>query len=91
MLSGLDVDPGKAESLRSSIVLELHKALAGGGLVEGMAAGAVSRISVPAVKASDLGSEAQIAGNLARSVQSAIDGTKVYYIGSAEGHEYPDL
>jgi hypothetical protein len=72
VLNGLDISPGRADSLRSSIGQELQKALAEGGQVEGMTAGSFSRISIPAVKASDLGSEAQIAGSVARSVHSAL-------------------
>jgi len=57
MLSGLDIPPGRADSLRSSIGLELHKVLAEEGQAEGMTAGAISRISVPTVRSSDLRSE----------------------------------
>jgi len=76
VLSGLDIDPGRADSLRSSIGLELQRVLAEGGQAEGMTAGAVSRISIPAVKASDLGSEGQIAGRVAKSVHSALGGRR---------------
>ena len=72
VLSGLDIPPGKVDSLRSSIGQELQNALAEGGQVEGMTAGAVSRISIPAANASDLGSEALIARTVARSVHSAL-------------------
>jgi hypothetical protein len=76
VLSGLDIAPGRADSLRSSIGLEVQRVLAERGLVEGMTSGAVSRISIPAMNASDLGSEALIASNVARSVKSALGGRR---------------
>jgi hypothetical protein len=72
VLSGLDVDPGRADSLRSSIGRELQRVLAERGLTEGLKGGAISRISIPAMKASDLGSEALIASKVAKSVYRAL-------------------
>lgn len=74
ILRDMDVDPDRASILRSSIRSELERIIASEGLPEGIAGGRISRISAPAINASESGGERALAGSLARSIHSGLSG-----------------
>lgn len=74
VLRDIDIDPDRAEILRSSLASELGRIITQEGLPEGMTGREISRISAPSLDAPGSGSERQIAGSLARSIHRSIRG-----------------
>jgi hypothetical protein len=70
----VDVNPGQASSLQSSLRSELERIIASEGLPEGIAGGKISQISAPAMDVSGPGGERQMAGSLARSIHRGLMG-----------------
>lgn len=74
ILRDMDVDPDRASILRSSLRFELERVLMQEGLPDGIAGGKISRISAPAINASESGGERALAGSLARSIHRGLGG-----------------
>jgi hypothetical protein len=74
VLRDLDMDPDRAERLRTSLVSELNRIIIQEGMPEGIAGGKISQISAPAIDVPASGSERQMAGSLARSIHRSIMG-----------------
>jgi hypothetical protein len=74
ILKDMDVDPDRASGLRFSLRSELERIIASEGLPDGIVEGKVSRISAPAINASESGGERALAGSLARSIHRGLGG-----------------
>lgn len=74
VLRDMDIDPDRAEILRSSLASELVRIITQEGLPEGVAGREISRISAPSLVMPGSGSETQMAGSLARSIHRSIRG-----------------